>query len=631
MLLGSAAALFSWFAGSEDDRGGDPDPFGGAAAPVAPRAAEGTPDPASVEAPPSHASTDPPLGASAGVSQRTEVGPVVAVGLTAGTRQSLEGLVVGGGAPLAGAQVLFTERSGEALCEATTGSGGRFVLPVPRPLEDGLIVVHARGYAPLETGPFAIRAGERRFVGNLQVASGVPLSGKVVTPDGRNLGGADVQLRAGGPSGGFNRFVQRTTTDRLGAFRFAEAPVGTVRVEAFAEGYGSRAQELRHDGQGRGVTVTLVPERLMVLHLHDGEGRGVPEARIQLRPHDPNSAPLQATSDQAGDSVIQGLGSELWEVRIEAQGYRPAVRDRVVADGQRVEFELTRWPCVAGRVTAPGGAALPADLTVLPLTANARGGFIDSGRYTPTPVGPDGRFEICDLRPGVYAIRAQGEGYAASTSSSVRVTLGRDVDDLRVELKRGGSLVIRVRASGRLLSGVPVEIYDATPPPQELFRTPATPAVAQAAAPVARASTGADGSVTFENLAAGPYWCLSRPSGFVAQVTGPEQVRDGQSTQARTVEAKKGGTLEGTVRLASGDAAAGAAVHLFGESGVTRTPIQLESDDQGRWRSPVLPGGEYRVTARIVFGRPATARTATARTRVQVDKAVEVELAFSGN
>src|SRR6185295_9503685 len=117
------------------------------------------------ESPP--AAADPALAAGAAVESggRGTVSTARPTGLPAGTRQSLSGRVVGAGAPLPGAQVLYTNRDGTGLAEVATDARGAFEVQAPYPLEDGLLLIQARGFAPLETGPHAVRGGERRFVG----------------------------------------------------------------------------------------------------------------------------------------------------------------------------------------------------------------------------------------------------------------------------------------------------------------------------------------------------------------------------------------------------------------------------------------------------------------------------------
>ncbi|MEM7306060.1 MAG: carboxypeptidase regulatory-like domain-containing protein [Planctomycetota bacterium] len=626
LVLGAAAVLFTRLAGSggtapQGDSVARPSELG--------RGAEvARPGGGSIDAPAEPERTDLDAAPAEAAPERRVAGTPKGLPALGALKQTLVGLVVGDGKPISGAQVLYTDRAGEALCEATSDPRGNFELAVPRPLEDGLILVQARGFAPLETGPHAIRAGERRFVGNLQVARGIMLRGKVVAPGGFALAEARVQLRAGGPGGGFNRYVQEAVADADGGFEFPQAPLGTVKVEAFANGYGARSEELRHASAKDHALIELVPERAMLLLLRDPDGAGVAGARVNLRPHDPRSTDVSATADDNGDCHVLGLGSELWEVRAEADGYRPAVRDRMRADGNPIEVELLPWPCIEGRISAPAGAALPSGVTVRPLSANARGGFVDSGRHDETPVAADGSFRICDMRPGLYVIRASAPGFAPTSSETIRLTLGKDAVGVDVELRSGGGLNLLVHSGDGPVGGARVELFDTTPPPTELYRSPATPQPVSTVKPVANATTSSEGEVAFEHLAEGRYWCIVRPRDLLPQLYGPIVVQEGRKEKVGPVQVSAGGRLHGTVTDGAGKPVANAVVHVFGESGSVRTPIQIEANDKGAWTSPLLPGGSYRLTARIVYGRPATARTATARGSVEVGARREVALQF---
>ena len=571
---------------------------------------------------------NPALGASSNVDSggRREVGNDRSTQLT-GARQTIAGLVVGDGRPIAGAQVLFSTRDGKALTEATSDARGNFELAPSHPLEDGLILVQARGFAPLETGPHAIRSGERRFVGNLQITRGVMLRGRVTDPSGTPLAEARVNLRAGGPGGGFNRHVQEAIADAQGNFRFPIAPLGMVRVEAYATGYGSRSKELRHAEPKDNITVELAPERAMLIVVHDSRGDVVEGAAIHLRPHDPGSPPMEAFTDADGTCNVLGLGSNVWEARVDAPGYRPAIRDRVAADGNPVEFELLAWPCVRGRVSVPGGASLPEGTTVVPLTSNARGAFIDSGRSSPIAVEPDGTFALCDLRPGLYVVRAVGEGWAATDSSTVRLTLGMDANDVSIELHKGGTLDLLVEREGAALGGASVALYDRSPPATELYRTPKTPLAPSSLQPINTLRTGADGHVTFEHLARGTYWCLVRADGLLPVLHGPAHVDENRVEKTGPVELSVGGRLHGNL-TGLPESSHQAFVNIFGEAGIVRTPIMVQAGEDGSWTSPSLPVGSYRLSARVLAGQPPRALTASAQARVESGKKIKVELTF---
>lgn len=621
LLAGVAALAFALF------RGPGGDPKGGASPrPAEERGAVAAP-PAAVARPETPAA-DPPLGTSSAVEtgSRGVVGPARPVGLPAGTRQSLSGRVVGAGSPVAGAQVLYETRDGTPLLEVTSDARGAFEIAAPYPLEDGLILIRARGFAPLETGPHAIRGGERRFVGNLEVSRGVPLAGKVTDASGTPIAGAQVNLRAAGPGGGFNRHVQRATGDEAGRFRFPDAPRGDVLIEARAQGFGSRAQDLQHGAATDEVTIELLPERQLLIEVRDARGAPVPEARVHLRPHDPRSAVTETTTDAAGIARATGLGSLVWEVRVEAVGYRPGILDRVEADGNPLAIELSSWPCIRGRVVQRDGSPPPSGTAVVALSSNARGVFLDAGQ-APTPAQADGTFSLCDLRPGVYVVQASAPGFAPTSSGPERVTLGGGVDGVRIELETGGALDLLVQREEEGLAGVRVELYDRAPPPSELFRNPDAPSPVAALQPVESGTTGPDGHVLFERLARGQYWCLARANGLLADVYGPVVVGGGFE-RVGPLRLVQGGRLFGTL-LGLPAGARDPVVNVFGEGGLTQgVPVVVQADASGAWSSPLLPPGNYRVTARVVAGEPATTRAATGKASLARGERTEVKLTF---
>ncbi len=542
---------------------------------------------------------------------RGVAGTPVSLGAPSETRQSVLGLVLSAIGPVPGAQVLLTTAAGDALAETTTDPRGNFEVAVPRPIEDALLLIRARGYTPLETGPHRVRNGEKSYLGNLRLTPGMMLAGRVVSPSGNALAGARVQLRAGGPGGGFNRYVQTATTDAQGSFRFPEAPRGMARVEAFAEGFGSRSMDFQHSSPTNRITLELVAELAMTVRVRDPDGAAVPGAKVMIRPSDPRSPEIEGVADEAGVCLLNGLGSTDWELRVSAPGYRPAIRPNARPGAEPIDVTLDPWPCISGRVTLPGKGAVPAGTTVLPLSANARGGFVDSGRYSPTPVAEDGSYTICDLRPGVYSVQASAPGFALSRSDSVRLTLSGNADNVGVELRSGGRLSVKVHAKKKPKAGTRVALYASPPPPGEEFRTHKTPLPLSPVQPLAKGVTDGEGLVLFDHLAEGQYWCLIRPDDLLSTVEGPTTVREGRTTEMGPIELRPGGRLTGTVTDQNAKPVRGAVVLLIAE-GSLRGPIQVEADEEGRWASPLLPPAKYRLTARVVFGPPSARRTKSA-------------------
>jgi hypothetical protein len=620
LLAGVAALMFTLSSGGSGADGDRRSRSAQEATPVRPAT------PAEVERPVAPATAP---GAAAGAAvEREVVSTQRPPGLPANTRQSLSGRLLGAGAPLAGAQVIFTTKTGEPLVESASDARGSFELAPPFPIEDGRILVQARGFAPFESGPHAVRAGEQRFVGNLDVQRGVPLTGKVVDSGARTIAGARVDLRAIGPGGGQNLHVQSTTTDQRGLFRFADAPSGNVLLEASATGFGARAVNLLHREESEGVAIELLPEHVLFVDVRAKSGGPVAGARVSLRPHDPRSPVASAVADANGIARVQGLGSTLWEVRAEALGYRPGLVDRVEVNGPPVVLELAAWPCIRGQVRQRNGDPPPEGTRVLALSANARGSFHEGGGGAPTAVEPDGTFALCDLRPGLYVVQANAPGFAPTNSGAQRVTLGGDAADVRIVLETGGSLDLLVQRAGKPLAGASVDLYDRAPPPTEFFRTPDAPIAAGAARPLATSIADGAGHARFERLAPGPYWCLARANGLLPDAYGPVEVTSGLMQSAGPLLLGEGGRFHGTLEGLPKDAHE-VVVNVFGEGSLTRgVPILIPVDAKGAWSSPLLPAGNYALTARALAGTPTLALTASARSAIQSGERREIELRF---
>jgi hypothetical protein len=624
LCFGGVALLLVALAGDGD---GSPGP--GAVRPGEPRGAGAVEPrgPATLADPagsPTAPGDQPGLGATT-APERSAARHEVPAGLPRDTHQVLSGRVIAEEQrPLEGAQVQYGTRDGGMLAEDTTDRSGAFTLAAPYPLEDGRILVRARGYAPLLNGPHAVRAGERKFVGNLRLIRGVMLAGQVTDPSGAPLEDARVEVREDPTHGGRNEHTLVATTDPDGMFRVPDAPLGPIVVAAHAAGYGSQLRQMNHQAATDRITVAIGVERPLVVRVEDDRGTPVPGAEIQLRPHAPQSPLATATTGASGVAQVAGLASETWELRVEAAGYRIAMRDRVTAPGD-VTIELGAWPCIRGRVTQPQGEPPPAGTQVRALAADARGAFVEAGTAVPQPVEADGSFALCDLRPGLYAVQADAPGWAPTRSGPQRLTVGRDAAEVAIELTAGTSVDVLVQVGSAPSAGVRCELWRHPPPPTELWRTAATPAAVVDGA-VYTATTGGQGHALFTNVAPGQLWCLARKEGLLPLVHGPIVVgRDG-TTRAGPLRLEEGGRLRGT--LAGLPAGAGqTVVNLFGQDGVTQNaPVLVLAGEDGAWTSPLLPPGRYRVTARVVAGDPPRAHTAAAQETIERGKTARVEL-----
>ena len=136
--------------------------------------------------------------------------------------------------------------------------------------------------------------------------------------------------------------------------------------------------------------------------------------------------------------------------------------DVYVASGEEektVEIALDKAPVIRGRVVDK--------LTQRPVKAFsvALDGFLPSGGFGPpsyevveTSEHPQGRFELTAAEPGEHTVCVYAEGYAVTTVEGVETVLGRETEEVLVELVRGATLTFHVTSAedGRPIEGATV-------------------------------------------------------------------------------------------------------------------------------------------------------------------------------
>jgi hypothetical protein len=108
---------------------------------------------------------------------------------------------------------------------------------------------------------------------------------------------------------------------------------------------------------------------------------------------------------------------------------------------------------------------------------------------------------------------------------------------------------------------------------------------------------------------------------FVVGLSGVERVGP--------LQLERGGQLQGVLANLPEDAGE-TMVNLFGQDGITQNaPIVVPASADGRWSSPLLPPGRYRITARVISGSPPTPKTAGTEHTVMRGEATEVKLVLN--
>jgi len=325
--------------------------------------------------------------------------------------------------------------------------------------EEGTFVLS--GLAPGELAVFSDAAGYRRcevevgeqldgaVVGGvvLRAPRGLALAGSVRWPDGRPVEGATVVVKN---EDGSNEGVLRTNEE--GQFELAGLGDESYAVEASARRDGSRWRAWR-DGlraPQHGLTLTLGEGASIAGRVVDAKGEPIDAFRVSMASVEEGSIDGWDTTtgrsfrDKDGEFLLRGLGPGAWRMTVDAEGYGAtdvAVRLPGAADVQVVLLPAAR---IGGLVLAPDGTPV-AHARILLGVREARTRvmtLVDTGG--PVFAGADGRFELPDVTPGTYEVRASLDTHVDSPSVPVRVHAGEVREGLVLRLRPGCAITGRL-------------------------------------------------------------------------------------------------------------------------------------------------------------------------------------------
>jgi hypothetical protein len=629
LLAGVAAliAAFAWFALRSP--GGMPSGVESPlAAPAAPRAR--SPDPAAPLA--FDESRAPAVTADAAdeFERRRTATPTPA----ATTVQSLAGRVLSPSAPIAGAEVVLSAADGSELARARTDGGGQFFLALDAPVENAALLVRAKGYAASLRSGERVQRGERRNLGVLRLDPGVTVAGRVVDAQDAPIPGASVELRGPALAGIVQRPLAATVTDRDGRFAFGDAPQAQVRIEARASGYGARAIE-PVDAPADDVVVRMPAELVLRVRAVDRRTRApIAGVRIELAALDKLAPAAAGTTDANGVASIGGLGAQSWAARVQAPNYRARSEARIDAGAAEFLLELDAWPCVRGVVRTADGS-VPSEIAVRLRATDASGGAIaDAQPRASGRCDPDGRFALCDLRPGIYVLEASASGWATRCSVPFVLALERDAPEQVLVLATGATVSARVVALRGELRDAHVEAHSAPPGETELLQYELGASGADGGAlngasmrRIASAPVGADGTARLEHLPDGPVWIVARSRDHLAEVRGPFHLDARESSASVEFDLAPGARVRGRVLLGA-QPVAGALVILRRPNAPGLGALRAVANERGEFVSPLLPAGTWKLVARRLGGNDGT-RSAEASVEVVGGGEATVDLDLS--
>ena len=308
-----------------------------------------------------------------------------------------------GGGPIAGARLLVTG-TWDAVFAVVTDAQGRYRLPVASWVSG--VQVEASGYAFTATGLLRADADITR---DFSLAPPARLAGTVVSGPGSSpVAGVEVRViptRAAGAT----RLESSARTDAEGRFAIEDLPAGEYRLFA-RQGALVTPKPVSFDpAPGAAEQTELVEPGVAVRgRLTAANGPGIADAGVYLLEDGVAAAeaPLaSAETDGSGRFAFEAVGAGRYRLAVSARGF--AVRDRVVDVHASSRFELA---LVADALTLVRGVVVtsqgrPGVGARLEASTRPRGGS-GTGGLSFAEAGPDGRFELPDLRAGDLTISA---------------------------------------------------------------------------------------------------------------------------------------------------------------------------------------------------------------------------------
>lgn len=552
-------------------------------------------------------------------SVEVELGPgAPEVLLAARCGALLRGRVRGpSGAPAADAVVDFDSRAAVAElparpgppgapsgihAEVRTDAEGRFEVRAVPPGEGGTLFVLPRDLAPLlrDTGPLAECATAEL---DLAAPAGGAVAGAVVDDAGAPVAGARVTASLRGRSMGFDdRELRSAASDERGRFRLDALPPGEVVLRASRAGLleSERTPVAIADGGAAADTVlALARGAVLAGRALFADGAPAAGARVDAR-FDPGfavgpaafgalrGARGSAVAADDGTFEVGGLGPGPFRVRASAERDGATCVAALDAVRPRGELALVLAPPAAlrGAVTGPGGEPAPgAAVVALRIAPGAVGETVTDRRAA--AAGADGAFELPDLAPGTWRVRARAPGRAPS--EDVELALPDGARELALALAVPARVAgVVVAPDGATVSGAVVSTGDAGPALLSGRDGDALPT----------AVTDERGRFELAELRPGELALVARADGFASSEALPLAVAAGEERAGLRLELRRGARLTGRVFGEGGRPDAGCTVNLVRwNAGGTFAVRLATADGEGRFAFEGVDPGTWQVVA----------------------------------
>jgi protocatechuate 3,4-dioxygenase beta subunit len=503
---------------------------------------------------------------------------------------------------------------------ALSGPDGAFVLR-GLPAEKGATLEATKtGFAAGRKLGLSWKTGEQVKGVALALKKGLTARGKVVDAQSQPIAGAQVfaqsrDASAGGRRGG--NFIMRTgnlgqaeqpdaVSGADGFFVVRGLDEGEYSVSVSRDGYARKmvaSLEVKGPEESKWPPIVLSAGMAVAGSVKSAQGQPVIGAQI-FAIGENAGRPLDASTDADGRFRIGGLAAERpIMLSFSADGYG-SVQRSVTPPAEDLAIVLKSTGTVRGRVEDAATKNAVTDFTIGRTGGGGPGGGfqfqIRNGQVTNGDrsfQSADGSFELTDVPPGKWTIRASASGYRTADVSGVEVGQGETKEGVVLSLKKGGSL------SGRVLdpqrgTGVPNASvsWRAQGGGMGGFGGPA----ALFGGGNNSTATDANGQFSFDGLPDGKVTITASHPDYLdaARDVAPDQ------QQSVDITLGTGGSISGSVVGSDGRVpVAGAQVSLNEEGDSSNFANETtKSDGNGGFLFEHLRAGRYRLTAQGASG-----------------------------
>lgn len=307
----------------------------------------------------------------------------------------------------------------------------------------------ASGYQRSELANLEVRSGQELKGVEVVLAPGAVVEGRVFSPSGQPLAGAEVGVTD--PTIDF--FFGSATTDGDGRFRLEGIAPGTRSVQAEHKSYRRAIKELEVRLGENSVDLRLEGGVEIRGRVVDEGGVPVASARVSLRAGPRSWNQPDATSGADGSFALDGVADGTYRVVADKEGFarsREGVEVTVAGSSlSGIEVKLTAGGSIVGQLSG-------LEFAELATVQISLGGSRQSGQVT-----PDGGYRIDHVEPGEHRVTASLAG--GSRQAEGQVTLEPGAPEARLDLEFSGGITLtgRVLRNGAAASGLNVMLSGA--------------------------------------------------------------------------------------------------------------------------------------------------------------------------